>query len=190
MNETKSALVLEDGAIVEMLFSRDERAIAETERKYGRLFFSIAAGITRDAADAAECVNDTYMKLWDSIPPERPENLRAYGARIARNLSLNRLERNHAERRGGGEIFAELTESIPDPSDTVGAAEGLEEIIDRFLRREDRISRVMFVLRYWHCLPLEQVAKRTGTTVQTVKSRLFRTRKKLKSYLEKEGVSL
>ena len=184
------ALLLSDEDITELFFERNEDALAATERKYGRLFLSIAAGITGNTEDAAECVNDAYMKLWKSIPPERPRSLRAYGAKIVKNLSVNRAEYNCAERRGGGEIMAELDESVPDESASEIEERELSSAIDSFLRTLDRENRVVFVLRYWHCMSLENVAKRVGCSVSNVKSRLFRTRKKLKDYLEKEGVSL
>ncbi|MBR6917212.1 MAG: RNA polymerase sigma factor, partial [Clostridia bacterium] len=158
------------------------------ESKYGKLFASISEGITGSREDALECVNDTYLRLWNSIPPERPANLKAYGGRIVRNVSINRAEHDNAKRRGGGEILVELDETVPDRSDApCGEISGL---IDSFLRKEDRESRVTFVLRYWYCAPLDEIARRLSISESAVKSRLFRTRKKLKSYLEKEGVSL
>ena len=184
-----SEQLLSDEAITDLFFARDESAIAQTERKYGRLFFSIAAGITENREDAMECTNDTYLKLWNSIPPERPRSLKAYGGRIVRNLAINRAEYNSAACRGGAEILAELDESVPDTGPTDAPGE-ISRAIDSFLRAEDRMSRVTFVLRYWYCLPLEEIAKRTGSGVAGVKSRLFRTRKKLKIYLEKEGIPL
>ncbi|MBQ7669808.1 MAG: sigma-70 family RNA polymerase sigma factor [Clostridia bacterium] len=184
------AQLLSDDDITELYFERNEDALAATERKYGRLFLSIAAGITGSAEDAAECVNDAYMKLWKSIPPEKPRSLRAYGAKIVKNLSVNRAEYNCAERRGGGEIMAELDESVPDESASEIEERELSSTIDSFLRTLDRENRVVFVLRYWHCMSVENVAKRVGCSVSNVKSKLFRTRKKLKDYLEKEGVSL
>ena len=184
-----AATTLSDEEITELYFSRDESAIVQTQKKYGRLFLSIAAGITGCAEDAMECVNDTYLKLWNSIPPERPKNLKAYGGRIARNLAINRAEYNGAERRGGGELVAELDESVPDSVSSDSPGE-ISRAIDAFLRKEDRLSRVTFVLRYWHCLPLDEISKRTGAGVPAVKSRLFRTRAKLKRYLEKEGIPL
>jgi len=179
-----------DDEITELFFAKNEDAVAATERKYGRLFLSISLGILGNFEDAKECVNDTYMKLWGSIPPERPKNLRAYGAKIVKNLSINRAEYNSAACRGGGEIFAELDESVPNERTSPFEEGEVSALIDSFLRKMDRESRVAFVLRYWYCIPLEGIAKRLGSTVPTVKSRLFRTRKKLKSYLEKEGVSL
>ena len=192
MNTTgrQEELSASDEEIVGLFFSRSEEAIVKTEKKYGKLFRSISLGITGDPEDAMECVNDTYLKLWGSIPPEKPSSLKAYGGRIIRNLSINRAEYNRAEKRGGGQILAELDESVPS-SNAADSGDGeISGLIDSFLRNIDRESRVMFVLRYWHCMTLEDVAKKTGKTVQTIKSRLFRTRNKLKSYLEKEGISL
>ncbi len=179
-----------DEEIVRCFFNRDENAIAETQKKYGALFFSISLGILNSPEDAMECTNDTYLKLWNSIPPECPRSLRAYGARIVKNVSLNRAEYNSAEKRGGGAILAELDESTPDLYSVAWPLENVTALIDSFLRRTDRESRAAFILRYWYCLPVEEVARRTGRTVSSTKTRLFRTRQKLKEYLEKEGVSL
>ena len=194
MNEDLQArfvYVPSDDEITEMFFARNEGAIVQTENKYARLFFSIAIGILDDPEDALECVNDTYFRMWNSIPPERPKNLRAYGAKIVKNLSINRAEYNSAACRGGDKIFEELDDSVPDTAQSMYSAD--EEIsfaIDSFLRSIDQESRVIFVLRYWYCVPLEDIAKRMYCSVSKIKSRLFRTRKKLKSYLEKEGISL
>ena len=185
------ALIPNDAKITELFFTRDERALDETSRKYGRLFFSIAHGILESEQDAEECVNDAYMKLWSSIPPERPSSFAAYGGRIVRNLSINRAEYNRAARRGGGAILTELDESVPDSAPSSEESEGeISRLIDAFLRLCDRENRVMFVLRYWYCMPLEEIARKVGKPVSFVKTRLFRTRAKLRGYLEKEGVSL
>ena len=178
-----------DDEITELYFSRDESALVLTQQKYGRLLISIASGITGSVEDAMECANDTYLKLWNSIPPERPKSLKAYSGRIARNLAINRAEYNSAGRRGGGEILAELDDSVPavEPSDSPGE---ISRAIDSFLRKEDRLSRVTFVLRYWYCMSLDEISKRTGAGIPAIKSRLFRTRAKLKRYLEKEGITL
>ena len=182
------AVPLSDGEITELYLARDESAIVQTEKKYGRLFRSIAAGITGSAEDAMECVNDTYFKMWNSIPPNRPESIKAYGGRIVRNTAINRAEYSSAERRGGGELTAELDECFAGTPDV---QEGeITSAIDSFLRTVDRKSRTAFVLRYWYCMTTEEISKRMGTNVSAVKSRLFRTRAKLKTYLEKEGISL
>ena len=181
---------LGDGEICDLFFARDERALSLTAEKYGRLFFGISMRILGVEQDAEECVNDTYMKLWGSIPPERPASLSAYGGRIARNLSINRAEYYGAQRRGGGDILEELDESVPDDSPSPLETGEISRHIDAFLRGCDRESRVMFVLRYWYCMSIEEIASRFGSSVSLVKGRLFRTRKKLKGYLEKDGVSL
>ena len=180
---------LTDEKITDLFFDRDERALSETGQKYGRLFFSISSGILENREDAEECVNDTYLKLWRSIPPERPKSLMAYGARIVKNLSINRAEYKGAVRRGGDVIFEELDEAIPENEGDSDEGE-ITLAIESFLRRIDRESRVAFVLRYWYMTPLEEIAKRLGCGVPGVKSRLFRTRQKLKDHLEKEGISL
>ena len=154
-----------DGEICDLFFARDERAVERTAEKYGRLFFGIAMRILGVEQDAEECVNDTYMKLWGSIPPERPASLSAYGGRIVRNLSINRAEYYGADRRGGGAILEELDESVPDTTPYPLETEEISRHIDAFLRGCDRESRVMFVLRYWYCMPLEEIASRFGTSL-------------------------
>lgn len=180
----------DDAEITELFFSRSEDALRQTETKYGKLFFAVAAGITGSYEDAAECVNDTYFSLWNSIPPERPVNLKAYGVTVVRHFALNRVEHDRAGKRGGGEILAELDESIPDCSENAVGTDGLAALVDSFLRAQNRKNRAVFILRYWHCESLEKIAQKCGCSVQSVKSGLCRTRKKLKEYLEKEGVSL
>ncbi len=180
----------DDAEITELFFRRSEDALRQTETKYGKLFFTVAAGITGNYEDAAECVNDTYLRLWNSIPPERPVNLKAYGVTVVRNFALNRVEHDRAGKRGGGEILAELDESIPDSSQNAADTGELAALVDAFLRAQNRKNRAVFILRYWHCESLEDIAEKCGCSVQSVKSGLCRTRKKLKTYLEKEGVSL
>ena len=189
MSADITSAVKTDQEIVRLFFERDENAIMKVEKAYGNLFRSIARNITGSAEDAMECVNDAYLRMWNSIPPETPQSVKAYGGRITRNLAINRAEYNSAARRGGSEILLELDESVT-ASETDFSEGEISRAIDSFLRSEDRENRVPFVLRYWYCMPLADIAKRTGCTVQTVKSRLFRTRKKLKEYLEKEGISL
>ena len=179
---------LSDSEIKALYLSRDERAIDETAKKYGALFFKIAIGILPEE-DAKECVNDAYMRLWTSIPPTDPDNLMAYGAKTVRNVSLSRLEHENAAKRGGGVLFTELDECTPDGCDPVEEAE-LSEAIDRFLRGLEREKRVIFVLRYFYGEGTDAIAERLKCGVGRIKTVLHRTRKELKKYLETEGISL
>ena len=180
-----------DEELTQLFFRRSESAVSETDRKYGKLFRTIAEGITESREDAEECVNDAYLRLWNSIPPERPLDLRAYGARIVRNLSLNRAEYNRAEKRGGSALLEELDETIPDPSgQEEDDSSPLTALLNRFLEKQSRSNRVAFVLRYWNGMSLSEIAERLGCTESKVKSGLFRLRQKLKTELEKEGIRL
>lgn len=189
MTDETSANVLSDGEIKSLYIARDERATDETAKKYGALFMKIARGIL-PPEDAEECVNDAYMKLWTSIPPADPQSLKAYGAKTVRNISLSRLEYENAEKRGGGILFSELDECVPDTeADPVGDGE-LSEAIDRFLRGLEREKRVIFVLRYFYGEEIKAIAVRMKCGGGRIKTILHRTRKELKAYLEEEGISL
>ena len=179
-----------DNRIVELFFLRDEDAIKATSLKYGALFRSVAQGILGDIHEAEECENDTYLRLWNAIPPARPVNLGAYGAKTARNLALDALDKRGAEKRGGDIVFIELDDSLPDPSGRIADEQELGSLIDKFLRGIKRAERIMFVKRYFYCEQPGKIAAECGCSESKVKSQLFRTRKKLKAFLEKEGVSL
>ena len=179
-----------DEELTHLFFQRSENALSETDRKYGKLFRTIAEGITESREDAEECVNDAYLRLWNSIPPECPLDLRAYGAKIVRNLSLNRIEYNRAEKRGGSVLLTELDETIPDGDGTETDSAELTALLDRFLSRQSREKRAAFILRYWNGMSLSDIAERLGCTESKVKSELFRIRTKLREELEKEGIQL
>jgi len=181
---------LPDDKIIALFYARDERAISETARKYGRLFRRVAFGILGDDSDAEECENDTYLRLWNAIPPVSPSDLGAYGAKTARNAALDALEKKNAARRGGGITFEELDDSLPDISGRLVETEELGALIDSFLRTLGKRDRVMFVLRYFYGEKIEIIAEKCACGASAVKTRLFRIRKRLKAYLEKEGVSV
>lgn len=194
MNDEANTAVREtapsDEDITALFFSRSENAIMLTEKKYGKLLRHIASNILPDFRDVTECVNDTYLKLWNSIPPQKPASLRAYASKTVRNISLNRSDYNNAEKRCPADaLLEELSDSIPDRGTEEEEGE-IGKAIDAFLRGIDRESRAIFVLRYWYFEPEENIAKKLGASVPKIKSRLFRTRKKLKNHLEKEGISL
>ncbi len=185
---------MEDRKIIELYFARDERAIRETDEKYGRLCFSIAKDILESRQDAEECVNDTYLGLWNSIPPERPENLTAYIGKITRNLGLKRLRFNSAQKRSEGLrlSFCELEEILPDSSYAPGRLEheDVGRLISRFLKTRPESERRVFLRKYWFFDSVADISAMFGFSESKVKSMLFHTRKKLREYLEKEGVSL
>lgn len=186
---------MEDSQIIALYWSRDESAVSETAGKYGAYVWNITWNILRSHGDAEECVNDTYLHTWNAIPPARPSALRAWLGRIARNLSLDRWKQLRAQKRGGDGmevLLGELDDCVPSPHGTETALEDQETaaLISGFLRRQSRENRLIFLRRYWYGQDLETIAAGLGCGVWKVKSSLFRTRKALRTYLEKEGVVL
>lgn len=183
-----------DEMIVDMFWQRSEKAIEETDKLYGCYFHYIANGILRCDEDSKEIVNDTYHKAWNSIPPARPISLKAFLGRITRQLALNRLEKNMAQKRGGGEfalVLDELSEVITDESeDDALAVEELSKHINSFLRSLPLETRRVFIRRYWHMASVSDISKDFSISESKVKSMLFRTREKLRKYLIKEGVNI
>ena len=186
---------MEDKAIIDLYWARNEQAIFETEKKYGNYCWSIAQNILHNRADTEECVNDTWLKAWSSLPPQKPSILSAYLGTITRNLSLNRCRSASSQKRGQGIfplVYEELEESIPDNcavEHTVALRE-LGRQIDSFLRTLSQIDCCIFLRRYWYMDTTRQIAQRCHMTESGVKVNLHRTRKKLKTYLEQEGYSV
>lgn len=184
---------MDDNAIIELYFARDERALRETSDKYGALCLSVANNILGCHEDAEETVNDAYLAAWNSIPPARPNSLRAFVCSIARNAALKRFEYNTAKKRSPSALlsFSELEEiltdgaDIPDTSDI--SAEELGGLIESFLKTQSADARCVFVRRYWFFDPIADIAKKYSFSESKVKTLLSRTRGKLKKYLNKEG---
>lgn len=180
---------MDDKSIIEMYQARNEDAIARTAAKYGALCRRIAMNILGNELDAEECENDTYLSLWNSIPPKQPSNLSAYAARITRNHALHRLERANAQKRSALLVpMAELAELVDDGAAL--EAEDIARLISNFLREAREEERRIFVKHYYSFEPLERIAADEGFSVGKIKSMLFRMRKRLRAYLEKEGVAL
>lgn len=184
---------MEDQEILELYQKRSEDAVFATSVKYGAYLRSIAGHILSNESDAEECVNDAYLKAWESIPPQRPRRFAAYLGKITRNLALDRLKLRRAQKRGSGEPEAILSEVETFALTAPGPEEGVEsavilELIDGFLREQKKEKRQVFLLRYWHFLTIEEISRKTGLSVPKIKSMLFRTRNELKILLEKEGV--
>jgi len=185
---------LDDNLILDLYTDRCESAISETAQKYGSYCLKIAANILGDSQDAEECVNDTYMKAWDSIPPKRPPAFGAFLGKITRNLSLNRFKAKNTQKRGGGFsiVYDELEECLPS-RESVESEFDMKEtglLISNFLKLCEKESRTVFVRRYWYGDSVKEIARRFGMSESKVKSSLFRTRNKLKLFLESEGVDL
>lgn len=182
---------MEDNAIINLFWQRNQSAIEESNRKYGSYCRSIAFGVLHNQEDAEECVNDTWLRAWDSIPPQKPDKLSAFLGRITRNLALDRYDYNHAAKRSGSVdvLLSELSDCIPDSRDDYAGLE-LTELLNRFLRALPEKQRNLFLRRYWYCESIEELCKRYRMSQSAVKSDLFRTRNRLKEYLEKEGVGI
>ena len=185
---------MEEEKIIELFFRRDEAAISQTEARYGAYSRSIAMHIVNSHEDAEECVEDSYMKLWDTIPPEKPESLKAYLGRIVRNISISMLRKKNAEKRRSDMevLFSELEDCIPSKNDVETAVDHivLTQTINRWLETEKKENRKLFVCRYWYGCGFEELAARYGMTVNKITLRLHRMRGRLKKYLEREGVSV
>ena len=178
--------------ILDLYLDRSETAIAETSNKYGSYCHTIAANILGNTQDAEECVNDTYMKAWNVIPPERPLKFKAFLGKVTRNIALNKYEAKNAKRRGGdfARIADEFEQCLPSAMSVDSEFDAREtgRLIDAFLRELDKESRVIFVRRYWYGESVKDIAARLEVGQGKVKSSLFRTRNKLKAKLESEGV--
>ena len=185
---------MEDFQIIKLYWSRDEDAVRETAQKYGKLLGHISYQILSNYEDSEECVNDTYGRAWDSMPPQNPSNLAAYLGRITRNLSINRWHQNHAKKRDSGAsvLLSELSDCIFAGQTPEEAIEGsiLTEVIVRWLEALPKEDRVLFVRRYWYCDNLETLAREYLTTANKLAGRLFRMRVKLREALEQEGVTI
>ncbi len=183
---------MEDGQIIELYWNRDQRAIGETDGKYGKLLHGIAWNVLRSREDSEECVNDTYLRAWEAIPPTRPGVFRVWLGQITRNLSLDRWKSRRAEKRGGGAevLLGELEDCLPAPAGRAVEDGELAELLNVFLRRLSREGRAMFLRRYWYGESVAEVAEALGCGEGKVKSSLFRSRKALREYLEKEGIAV
>lgn len=183
---------MEDAAIIALYFRRSESAITETKSKYGRMLMSISFGILKSLQDAEECESDTYLKTWDAIPPERPNIFSAFLSKITRNLSLNRYDEMHAQKRGNGEIpllLDELAECIPDRNsiDDYINEQALKQVLDEFLGKQKKDARIIFMRRYWFGDSVQEISDKYGYGTSKIKMSLMRSRTELKKILEEEG---
>lgn len=182
---------MDDDQIIELFWQRSEQAIEMATKKYGPMCRSIARNLLHSDEDAEECVNDTWHGLWESIPPERPEILPPFIARITRNLAMKKLSYRNAAKRAAVTVpFEELNGCIaggPTPEEVLDARE-LTRLLDAFLDTLDGDSRAMFLRRYWFFDSVAQIARGFGVSQSKVKSQLFRIRNKLKTYLEEAQI--
>ena len=169
---------MEDSKILDLFFERSEQAIRELDHTYGAAVKRTAGNLLRDPQDVEECVNDAYLGVWNSIPPQRPDPLVSYVCRIARNLAVSRLRSETAAKRSRGlDLVLEELE-----------AKELTRAIDRFLGELSYPDRYLFVRRYWFADPVKEIASHTGLRENRVSVRLFRLREKLRKTLQKEGL--
>jgi RNA polymerase sigma-70 factor (ECF subfamily) len=184
---------MDDEQIVDLYFERNEQAIRETDNKYGRLCNRIAFNVLNNFEDAKECVNDTYLGLWNTIPPTRPSNLMAFVCKVARNLSLKRLEYLSRDKRSAVIVSSidELEDLLPDDRFSPGVGdEEVSALINRFLREQKAENRNIFIRKYFFFDSVTEIAGRYLCSESKVKNVLFNLRKKLKDYLIKEGVAI
>lgn len=182
---------MDDSKIIELFFARNEDAIRHTDDTYGRRLFTLADNIVGDHQEAEESVNDTYLAAWQTIPPTRPGHLFAYLAKICRHAAYGKLDWHHAAKRGAQMVplTGEMEMCIPDRrrEDEMDARE-LGQILDSFLRSLPPENRMVFMRRYWYVDTIAEIAMRYGISESAVNMRLSRTRARLCTYLEKEGI--
>ncbi len=184
---------MDDKRIIELFFERNEKAIRETDEKYGKLCHSISYNILKSREDSEECVNDTYVGLWNSIPPARPNSFISFVCKIARNLSLKRLEFIKREKRSPQVLLSldELSQVLPDERYAPDATdEEVGRLISQFLRTQKEDARNVFIRKYFFFDSVAEIAQRYSFTESKVKNMLFYTRNKLKDYLIKEGIEI
>lgn len=192
---------MEDSRIIELFFERSEKAVSELSAKYGKLIFSISHNICKNKEDARECENDTYLSVWNVVPPEKPNPLSAFVCRIARNLSLKKYRYNNASKRNSGfDIAMEELEGcfsgsqndgmqVPSAEDEWQARE-LGRVINAFVGTLKKEERILFLRRYWFSDSIASIAGWLHMSENNASVKLYRIREKLKDYLEQEGFGL
>ena len=195
LNTKEEEKPMDDKQILDLYWERSEAAISETSKKYEKYCRYIAFNILHNDEDSEECVNDTYLRAWNSIPPNRPSVLKTFLGKITRNLSLDRYELLNAKKRNGGQmplIFDEIQECIPSLDSTENIVEeiALTDILNRFLSSLSLEQRKIFMRRYWYLSPIKEIATEYDMSESKIKMSLFRSRNELKKMLEKEGISV
>ena len=184
---------MEDYQIVDLYWARSETAIAETEQKYGRMLTRISVSLLPTAEDAEECVSDTYLAAWNSMPEERPVYLGAFLSKIVRRLSIDRFRTLRAQKRGGAQMLIdELTDCVPSEYDVQADYDNrrLAEALNAFLRSLDEEKRYVFVRRYYYSDSVADIARQLRVSEGKIKTVLFRLRNALRVFLEQEGIAL
>ena len=186
---------MNDNEIIDLFFARDPQAIRAAKDTYGSYCGYVAGNLLQNRQDQEECLNDTWLHAWNAIPPSRPQHLGPFLGKITRNLALNHIRREQAQKRGGNVVqvaMEELEDCIPAAGDAYAALEGkqLSELLNRFLGDLPQEKRVAFVLRYYYGTSIMKIAGQLRCSESRVKSILHRTRKQLKTFLEQEGIDL
>ena len=186
---------MNDEKIIALLFERSESVLGDIEENYGKLCRHTAANILSNSADAEECVNDAYLRIWNSIPPQRPASFKAYLLKTVKNISLNRAKYNLADKRSENDALSsdDLEGVLSENSDSTFEAEEkkrLTEEINSFLASLSEESRILFVRRYWYGDSISYLAKMTGESENNISQKLFKIRGKLKKHLTKGGFNV
>lgn len=185
---------MEDNKIIELFFARSEKAIAALSEKYGKACFKIAFNILNNYEDSEECVNDSYLGAWNTIPPKKPNPLLTYVLKLVRNQALNRFDYNSAQKRAGNYTVCldEIGYSVSSQTTPEKEIEmkQLTEYINEFLDGCDQKSRILFIRRYWYMDTYEDISKMTGVKAGTLKTRISRTKTELKEFLSTKGVTV
>ncbi len=185
---------MDDSRIIELFYARSEQAVTELSKKYGAVCKKVAGNILHNPLDAEECVNDAYLGVWNTIPPQKPELLLAYVCRIVRNISVAKYHAVTAVKRNSNyDAALDELEGCFASVDTVESELAVRELshaINGFLASLDQESRIIFVWRYWYADSVTVIAARLRRSENSVSVRLFRIREKLKKYLKKEGYEL
>lgn len=183
---------MDDSKIVQLYLDRSQEAVKITQEQYGKYCYSIALSVLKNPEDAEECVNDAYVKAWNSIPPSRPEKFAAFIAKITRNCAIDKYLYNKASKRSTHNdlILNELEECISDPGDDFTEDLERREMINSFLATLSKTQRIVFMRRYWYMDSVADISHLTGLSKGNVKVILQRTRQKLRAHLEKAGYTL
>lgn len=189
VNPVKEKTIMDDKEIVELLYNRDERGVKAAQDKFSKLVLNVCRGILKSNEEAEQCANDTLLKLWEAIPPDRPENLTGYVCKIARRLTLNKLRYDSAQMRNSG-LLAELDECIPSGYSVKQQAEQseLNETLNEWLRGLPEKQQTLFTLRYFYAYGVKEAAKVCGMSKTAATTALMRLRESLRSYLIERGM--
>ncbi len=185
---------MQDSKIIDLFFERSEQAITELSDKYEKLCKKISINILGNEEDALECINDSYLGIWNTIPPEKPDNLKYYLCRVVRNNALKRYHANTAKKRNSFYDVAlqELEECLPDESSIEKEllSDEISGLLNSFLEGQNRVNRIIFVRRYYFSDSITEISQRVNLTENNISVRLNRMRNALKNHLEKEGIEI